>query len=176
MPNAGRVAVANRTRQRAEGMLTELAGTSPLPWTPEVLDFGALPADGSDIAICCTAAATPFFEAAWVHPGLLAVSVGPFEFTYDAMRTFDAIVVDAWGEFKHTSQKGLFRMYRDGKFQESNVDADLCGLVVRGGRIPPTASVFVNLFGLSIFDIAVASRIARTAKERGVGRELSLFG
>ncbi len=173
-PDAGHVAVVNRTHSHAQRMVAELR--SRLPWEPEVRELSAVAVADSDIVICCTAAAQPFFEAHWVHPGLLVVSVGPFELTYDAMRAFDAVVVDGWGAFKDTSLKGLFRMYRDGKFGESDVNADLCGLILRGCTIPRSASVFVSLFGLSIFDIAVASRIARTAQDRGIGREFPLFG
>lgn len=167
-----RLVLANRTRDHAERLLRDLTG---LPWTPELSDLGPAAVEESDIVIACTAAASPFVHADWVHPGMAAVSIGPYEFSYDAVRAFDTVVVDAWGDFKRTSLKGLFRMYRDGQFEESAVAADLGALVAGTRAVPRESSVFVSVFGLSIFDVAVAARIARAAEERGAGRTFPLF-
>ncbi|GEM_PF-539628 len=172
LPGAHRLVLANRTRDHAERLVRGLTG---LPWTPELSDLGPSAVEESDVVIACTAAASPFVHAGWVHRGMAAVSIGPYEFSYDAVRAFDAVVVDAWGDFKRTSLKGLFRMYRDGQFEESAVAADLGGLVAGTREIPRESSVFVSVFGLSIFDVAVAARIARAAEERGVGRTFPLF-
>ncbi|MHB8731502.1 MAG: ornithine cyclodeaminase family protein [bacterium] len=172
LPRTRRVILANRTRDRAERLVRALAG---LPWTPELSDLGPAAVENSDVVIACTAAASPFVDAGWVHPGMAAVSVGPYEFSYDAVRVFDAVVVDAWGDFKRTSLKGLFRMYRDGQFDESSVAADLGELVAGTRDVPRESSIFVSVFGMSIFDVAVAARIARVAEERGAGHMFPLF-
>jgi ornithine cyclodeaminase len=172
LPRAHRLVLANRTRDRAERLLRDGAG---FPWTPELRELGPAAMEDSEVVIACTAAASPFVHAGWVHRGMAAVSIGPFEFSYDAVRAFDAIVVDAWGDFKRTSLKGLFRMYRDGQFEESAVTADLGALIAGTREVPRESSVFVSVFGLSIFDIAVAARIARAAEERGAGRTFPLF-
>ena len=173
VPRAGRVIIANRTPERAAEAAAELR--REVPWEIDAQPLGAAAVRDAEIVIGCTAAGSPFFEAAWVHPRMLAVSVGPFEFTYEAMKTFVAVVVDGWGDYKQTSLKGLFRMYRDGQFDESDVATDLAHLVIAGNPVPATASVYVNVFGLSILDIAVASRIARHAEVRGLGRDMPLF-
>jgi ornithine cyclodeaminase len=112
----------------------------------------------------------------WVHAGLVAVHVGPYEYTFDAIAAFDRILVDHWGEFKHTSLKSLFRMYRAGRLKEGDVWADLTDLVLERKITTPGESVFVNVFGLSIFDVAVSARMLRTAERMGVGRVLPLYG
>jgi ornithine cyclodeaminase len=172
LPRARRVILANRTRDHAERLVRDLAG---LPWTPEFRDLGPKAVEESDVVIACTAAASPFVHADWVHRGMAAVSIGPYEFSYDAVRAFDAVVVDAWGDFKRTSLKGLFRMYRDGQFEESAVAADLGELVAGTRDVPRESSVFVSVFGMNIFDVAVAARIARAAEERRAGRTFPLF-
>jgi len=168
------VLVANRTREHAVRMVSELHHLLPCP--VKTVDSPKAAFQASDLMITCTAASEPFVEADWIHPGLLAIHVGPFEFTFDAVDAFAKVVVDKWGEFKHTSLKGLFQMYRAGRFRESDVWADLPDLLYGRKTVAPGDSVLVSLFGLSIFDVAVAWRIARNAERIGAGRVLPLLG
>lgn len=174
MPGLHTVLVANRTRGRADGLLAGLAHL--LPWPTRIVDSPEAAFHSSDIVVTCTAASQPFVHAGWIRPGLLAITVGPFEFTFESIDAFARVVVDKWGEFKHTSLKGLFQMYRAGRFRESDVWADLADLLLGRKGVAHTDSVFVSLFGLSLFDIAVARRIVRNAERMGEGQILSLFG
>ncbi len=171
-PDMDEVYLVNRTRERAERLRDRLKDI--FPWKVTLLDFGPRAFEMSDVVITCTSSEKPFVEKSWVHRGLLAVHIGLFEFSYEAMRAFDRIVVDKWGEFKNTSLKSLFRMYRDGLVDEKDIHAELGELLAAPPEDMSGHSVFFNSFGLSIFDITLARRIVQTAREKGLGCDLAL--
>jgi len=171
-PGMEEVLLVNRTRERAERLKDKLAGI--FPWEVTIVDFSHRAFEVSDVVITCTSSESPYVKKGWVHEGLLAIHIGLFEFSFEAIDTFDRIVVDKWGEFKNTSMKSLFRMYRKGRVSERDIHAEL-DEIVAAGQIDMTGhSVFFNSFGLSIFDIALAARIVRTAHHKGLGLELPL--
>jgi ornithine cyclodeaminase len=173
MPGLEEVWLVNRSRGRADGLVNRLA--QYFPWPVCVRDFGPEAIMENEVVITCTGAEQPYVLKSWVRPGLLAIHVGLFEFSFEAISAFDRIVVDKWGEFKNTSLKSLFRMYRAGRLKEEAVYGEL-GQFVSGKKAALSGkSVFFNSFGLSIFDVAVAWRIFQEAQAQGDGTELPLF-
>lgn len=171
-PGMDEVFLVNRTRDRAERLKDELADI--FPWEVTLADFGPRAFEASDVVITCTSSESPYVEKGWVHEGLLAIHVGLFEFSFEAIDTFDRIVVDKWGEFKNTSMKSLFRMYRKGLVSERDIHADLNEILTAGKVDMTRHSIFFNSFGLSIFDVALTARIVRTACYKRLGLELPL--
>lgn len=174
MPQLADVCLWNRTTARAEALARELGHETPWPIRVET-SIEAVAAE-SPILITCTAAAAPIVGPGAVQPGLLAIQVGFHEFSFEAIDAFDYVVVDAWGEFRLTSQKSLFQMHRAGRFPGDRVAADLTALVCHGREIAPARSVYFSSFGLSIFDVAIAARLARVGEQAGIGQLLPLGG
>ena len=172
-PGLEAVWLVNRTRKRAEDLAGRIA--TEAPWPIRVAPMGPEAFLKNDVVITCTGAEEPFVERSWVRPGLLAIHVGLFEYQFDAIAAFDRVVVDKWGEFKHTSLKSLFRMYRAGRFREEDVYGELGEFVVGVKGELWGQSVFFNSFGLSIFDVAVAWRIVQEARILGEGQDLPLL-
>ena len=165
--------LVNRTRERAEDLAARIGAEAPWPIRIQPMGYDAFLKN--DVVITCTSAEEPFVARSWVRPGLLAIHVGLFEYQFDAIAAFDRVVVDKWGEFKHTSFKSLFRMYRAGQFREEDVYGHLGEFVAGTKKKFQGQSVFFNSFGLSIFDVAVAWRIVREAQSLSDGQELPLL-
>lgn len=171
---AWQVLVWNRTASRAEEMITRIAGPAPLDVRAvESLDEAVVE---TDAVLCCTSSESPIVGRAVVRRDRLLMQIGYNEVTFGAIDLCDHVVVDLWGEFRLTSAKSLFRMHRAGRFPESRLSADL-PTVLREGWAPASgSSVYFNSFGLNIFDIALAARVAAVAEDRGIGTRLFLSG
>lgn len=174
MPGLAEVFLWNRTAARAHALARQCEREAP--WPIRVLDSVEVVAARSQVLITCTAAPTPIVDRPSVRPGLLAIQVGFHEFSFEAIDAFDHVVVDAWGEFRLTSQKSLFRMHRAGRFAADRVATDLAALVCDQHRLPPERSVYFSSFGLSIFDVAIAARLAQAGERAGIGHRLPLGG
>ena len=172
-PGLETVWLVNRTRERAEDLAVRLGPEAP--WPILIRPMGPDAFLKNDVVITCTGAEEPFVLKSWVRSGLLAIHVGLFEYHFDAIAAFDRIVVDKWGEFKQTSLKSLFRMYRAGLLKEEDVYGEIGEFVAGTKGKLHGQSVFLNSFGLSIFDVAVAWRIVREAQFLNEGLELPLL-
>lgn len=154
----------NRTAQKAHA----LAAHYPENLVRVVTDLGEIMRD-ADIVLACTAAQHPFILREHIHPGMLLIQAGYDEVTTQAITAFDHICVDLWGDFAQTSAKSLFRQYREGTLSRSDITADLGALVAGEWHPPLGESVYFSSFGLNIFDIALASRVIRSAQQGGQG-------
>jgi len=86
-------------------------------------------------------------------------------------------VVDDWEQVKHRAAQTIAYMHQAGEFDDDDLYAEL-GEIVAGdkpGRESDTERIFFNPVGLGTEDIAVATRIYRTAQERGLGQTLPLW-
>jgi ornithine cyclodeaminase len=68
-------------------------------------------------------------------------------------------------------------MWRDGVFADGDLYAELKEVVVghKAGREDEHEVIVFSPIGLGLYDVAVAWRIYRAARDRGIGRELSLW-
>ncbi|EOW6515521.1 ornithine cyclodeaminase [Cronobacter dublinensis] len=129
-----------------------------------------------DAVITCTGAQQPFLGPDWFTPGRLVMQIGYHEVSFAAIKRATQVVVDAWGEFRHTSAKSLFQMYRADEFPDDGWAADLTALVSGRWRPAPDDCVYFSSFGLNVFDIALAARVLQAAERDEVGTPLALFG
>lgn len=127
-----------------------------------------------DTLLTCTGAGQPFIGPEIVQPGRLIMQIGYHEVSFEAIDRASKVVVDSWGDYCNTSAKSLFQMYRAGLFKQSRVAADLAGLVVDGWRAAPEDCVYFSSFGLNVFDIALAARVAQEAERQNAGTALAL--
>jgi ornithine cyclodeaminase/alanine dehydrogenase len=104
----------------------------------------------------------PRIEAEWIAPGAFACALDyDASFTRDAVARFDEAVTDDVPQMEIARAKGAFRNWP--RFSE------LC----TAHRKLPDQRIVCAALGLALFDVAVATRVVRVARERGIGRELS---
>ncbi|HHP0430075.1 ornithine cyclodeaminase [Cronobacter sakazakii] len=162
----------NRTPARMESM-----PVAALPFPCEVYgDLREAQKQPWDAVITCTGAQKPFLGPEWCQPGRLIMQIGYHEVSFAAIKRATQVVVDAWGEFRHTSAKSLFQMYRAGEFADDGWSADLEALLTGAWRAAPDDCVYFSSFGLNVFDIALAARVLQRATQENVGTALPLFG
>ncbi|MDQ3809610.1 MAG: ornithine cyclodeaminase, partial [Chloroflexota bacterium] len=119
----------------------------------------------------------------WLQPGALLVNVSLDDVLPDVVMKAGKVVVDDWRLVKTDSRRLLGRMYRQGlvvgpgearRRGARAIHAELGQLVLGSapGRTSHQEVVLLNPFGLSIEDIAVASRVYESAVRMGLGLEL----
>ena len=127
--------------------------------------------------ITATVTKTPIVKPDWIEEGTLYIHVGSHECEFEVIDQADKIVVDDWEELKHRGVETISIMYSEGKFDESNIHAELGEVVnlVKSGRENEKEFIYFNSVGMGVQDVALASIIYEAAKERGIGQELSLW-
>ena len=134
---------------------------------------------GADVVVGCTTSAQPVFDLAWVKPGATVISVGSYaaglcEVPYDLARTADAVVVDDVSTaLEHAGP--VVRAIEQNEIQQS--DLIPLGEVVAGlrqARRRPEDLVFYNSVGLGVQDAAATWAVVTAARQRGLGRTVSL--
>ncbi|EOI3504379.1 ornithine cyclodeaminase family protein [Cronobacter dublinensis] len=171
-PSLEALGLWNRTAERLDAL-----NAAALPFACERYRHpGDAQAQPWDAVITCTGAQQPFLGPDWFTPGRLVMQIGYHEVSFAAIKRATQVVVDAWGEFRHTSAKSLFQMYRAGEFPDDGWAADLTALVSGRWRPAPDDCVYFSSFGLNVFDIALAARVLQAAERDEVGTPLALFG
>jgi ornithine cyclodeaminase/alanine dehydrogenase-like protein (mu-crystallin family) len=152
----------------------------------EQLGIEVAPADApeqvpanADIVVAMTSSETPVLHGDWIQRPLLVIGVGAnneFERELDekvvAMAKF--VVVDE-KEAARTESGDLMWPIAHGMLRWNEVHN--LGDVVAGRIVPPAFSAGVFLFkshGVSMEDVAIATRAYELAKERGIGREIEM--
>lgn len=172
-PGLEAIAAWNRTPERLAALAAGRPAGAPA-LRPAATVAAAV--DDADAVIACTASPEPLLDPSAVVPGRLILQIGYHEAAFAAIDAADAVVVDLWGEFRLTSAKSLFRMHREGRFAPERIAADLAAVVLDGWRPPARASVYFSSFGLNVFDVALAARVAAEAEARSLGTPLLLSG
>jgi ornithine cyclodeaminase/alanine dehydrogenase-like protein (mu-crystallin family) len=101
----------------------------------------------------------PRIEPDWIAPGAFACALDyDASFTREAIARFDVRVADDVPQMDMARAKGSFAEWP--RFSE------LC----TARRKLPDQRIVCAALGLALFDVAVASRVVRLARERGIGR------
>jgi len=136
---------------------------------------------GADIVVTSTTSTDPVLDGSWLAPGMHVNAIGanfPQKHELDgaAVRRCDVIVVDSREQSKMESGD-LIQMYGDDKRRWSSV-VELAEIVAgkTPGRSNPEQITLFKSNGIAIEDILVAGRIYELARERGLGRQVPLWG
>jgi ornithine cyclodeaminase len=138
--------------------------------------------EGAQLIIPATTTTTGYIPYAWLQPGAILMNVSLDDPLPDVVLQANKIIVDDWNLVKNDSRRLLGRMYRSGEIigpdelepQESHarrIDAHLGDVVTgkRAGRESDNDIILVNPFGLSIEDIALATRVYQEALRLQLG-------
>lgn len=133
----------------------------------------------ADLVVTCTTSATPVVQAAWLAPGSTLISVGSFasdrfEYDQDVLQQADVIVVDDM-ETARVDAGPVARALGAGTILDAQVTT--LGAVLVGddaGRSSSDQLVVYTTVGLGAQDAAAAAALLPAARERGLGRLISL--
>jgi alanine dehydrogenase len=134
-----------------------------------------------DVIVTSTTSTNPVVEGRWLKPGTHLNAIGAnfpqkHELDAEAIRRCDIIVADSRAQSKIESGD-LIQMYGDDQRRWTNV-IEFAEIV--SGKTPGrTNENQITLFksnGIATEDIVVAGRIYELAKERGMGKQIELWG
>lgn len=137
---------------------------------------------GAELVVPVTTTDSGYIRHDWLRPGALLVNISLDDPLPEVVLRADKLFVDDWTLVAADQHRLLGRMHRDGRIrgphQPANgarpVDGEL-GALLAGrcqGRSRPDETILVNPFGLAIEDLALAERVYRHARRRGLGSAL----
>ena len=119
-------------------------------------------------------ATKPIIHGAEIKKGVYVAHLGDNEVDEELILRADKVVIDDWETDKHRMGDTMACMFRDGKIDDSRIDASVSDLVAgrKSGRDQITYTCNV---GLGLYDVAIAARVYQYAKENGIGQKLKLW-
>jgi ornithine cyclodeaminase len=133
-------------------------------------------AAASAVLVTLTTSRKPYIERDWLRPACFVAHVSLDDLTEDVFLEAEAVFVDDASLVRDNPRRILGRLMAEDKVHEA---AGTLGEVLVGARQairPHDGVVISNPFGMSILDIALLDRVARTAEETGLGSVLRVFG
>lgn len=131
----------------------------------------------SDILITATIAAEPIVDTDWLAPGVLAINLADYEFTYDSVLHCDKIYVDTWEGVKNRKVSTVSLMFADGIIGDDAVTAELGAVLLgkKAGRESDEEIIYFNSVGMGCEDIAVVTRAYKNALKAGAGTKVAFW-
>jgi alanine dehydrogenase len=129
----------------------------------------------ADIVITATSGNTIVFEADWLEPGMLVMSLAPGEFDEQTVlrsRVFLSAIEQVLGD--NPPRKPFASLVADGRFGANDVVADLCDVVAgkKPGRTADDEIILYECAGLGLLDAGIGHWIYHRARSRGLGTEM----
>jgi ornithine cyclodeaminase/alanine dehydrogenase-like protein (mu-crystallin family) len=130
----------------------------------------------STVVITVTTSRKPYIERDWLRPASFVAHVSLDDLTESVFLAAEAVFVDDALLVRDNPRRILGRLLAEGKISDT---AGTLGEVLMGTRQatrPHDGVVVSNPFGMSILDIALLEKVARTAEEADLGSLLRVFG
>ena len=115
----------------------------------------------------------PRYDAAWIKKGALVLPVHCNGYTLDFFRNASKFVVDDWNQY-HNYMFGPERYYTDDMAAPYAQLGEIINGVKPGRENDDEIIVNANL-GIALQDVSLGFEVYKTAQEKGIGTELSLF-
>ena len=116
-------------------------------------------------------------HGAEIKKGVYVAHLGNNEVDEELILRADKVVIDDWQTDKHRMGDTMAYMFRDGKIDDSRIDASVSDLVAgrKSGRDNDDQLTYTCNVGLGLYDVAIAARVNQYAKENGIGQKLKLW-
>ena len=129
----------------------------------------------ADIMVTATSGNTIVFEADWLTPGTLIMSLAPGEFDEQTVlrsRVYLSAPEQVLGD--DPPRKPFNTLVADGRFGLGDVMADLCDVVAgkKAGRGNDDEIILYESAGLALLDVGIGQWVYERAKSRGLGTEM----
>lgn len=163
----------SRNPANVEAFCTAMRATLGVP--VQACGSGREAVRGADIVVTATSGNTIVFEADWLEPGMLLMSLAPGEFDEQTVlrsRVFLSAVDQVLGD--DPPRKPFAGLVADGRFGPSDVAADLCDVVAgkKPGRTRADEIILYECAGLALLDVGIGHWVYRRARSRGLGTEM----
>lgn len=176
IPGVEEIALTNRDRARAESVADECRGLWGAPVRAVASIDDAL--CDADLALTITTAREPLMFARHIKPGALTVQLAGHECEFALIRECQKIVADDWEVVKHRGIMTPAIMHQQGLLHDSDIHGNLGELIlgIKPGRENDTERIHYAHMGMGVDDVALAWAMYQTARERGLGISLPLWG
>ena len=133
--------------------------------------------ESGDILVTAATATEPIIHGAEIKKGVYVAHLGDNEVDEELILRADKVVIDDWETDKHRMGDTMAYMFRDGKIDDSRIDASVSDLVAgrKSGRDNDDQLTYTCNVGLGLYDVAIAARVYQYAKENGIGQKLKLW-
>ena len=133
--------------------------------------------ESGDILVTATTATEPIIHGAEIKKGVYVAHLGNNEVDEELILRADKDVIDDWETDKHRMGDTMAYMFRDGKIDDSRIDASVSDLVAgrKSGRDNDDQLTYTCNVGLGLYDVAIAARVYQYAKENGICQKLKLW-
>jgi N-[(2S)-2-amino-2-carboxyethyl]-L-glutamate dehydrogenase len=175
LPEIEEIALANRDMAKAEAVADEChkcwgAPVHAVETTDEAL------AD-ADVALTITTANEPLIFARQIKPGALTVQLAGHECEFGVIQQCRKIVTDDWDVVKHRGIMTPAIMHQEGLLADSDIHANIGELIlgIKPGRENDDERIHYAHMGMGVDDVALASAVYQTARQRGLGIRLPLW-
>jgi alanine dehydrogenase len=172
------VRVFGRDAGRREKFATEMSDALKIPVVPTASAESAV--RDADIVVTSTTSTAPVVEGHWLKPGVHINAIGANfpqkrELDTRAVERCDLIVVDSRAQSKLESGD-LIQVFGEDEARWTGV-RELAEVVAGkvGGRTSTSEITLFKSNGIATEDVVVAGRIFEMARERGIGRDVSMW-
>lgn len=133
--------------------------------------------ESGDILVTATTATEPIIHGAEIKKVVYVAHLGDNEVDEELILRADKVVIDDWETDKHRMGDTMAYMFRDGKIDDSRIDASVSDLVAgrKSGRDNDDQLTYTCNVGLGLYDVAIAARVYQYAKGNGIGQKLKLW-
>lgn len=175
LPQLEKAYVYDLSRERAEKFAAEMS--QKLNMDVQAASDRLATIESGDILVTATTATEPIIHGAEIKKGVYVAHLGDNEVDEELILRADKVVIDDWETDKHRMGDTMAYMFRDGKIDDSRIDASVSDLVAgrKSGRDNDDQLTYTCNVGLGLYDVAIAARVYQYAKENGIGQKLKLW-
>ena len=175
LPQLEKAYVYDLSRERTEKFAAEMS--QKLNMDVQAASDRLATIESGDILVTATTATEPIIHGAEIKKGVYVARLGNNEVDEELILRADKVVIDDWETDKHRMGDTMAYMFRDGKIDDSRIDASVSDLVAgrKSGRDNDDQLTYTCNVGLGLYDVAIAARVNQYAKENGIGQKLKLW-
>ena len=172
LPQLEKAYVYDLSRERTEKFAAEMS--QKLNMDVQAASDRLATIESGDILVTAT---EPIIHGAEIKKGVSVAHLGANEVAEELFLRADKVVIDDWEPDKHRMGDTMAYMFRDGKIDDSRIDASVSDLVAgrKSGRDNDDQLTYTCNVGLGLYDVAIAARVNQYAKENGIGQKLKLW-
>mgnify|MGYP005874599523 CR=1 FL=1 len=138
LPQLEKAYVYDLSRERAEKFAAEMS--QKLNMDVQAASDRLATIESGDILVTATTATEPIIHGAEIKKGVYVAHLGNNEVDEELILRADKVVIDDWETDKHRMGDTMAYMFRDGKIDDSGIDASVSDLVAGGSPAATTTT------------------------------------
>jgi ornithine cyclodeaminase/alanine dehydrogenase-like protein (mu-crystallin family) len=175
LPQVERIAVWNRTPERADVLVRECRRR----WNAPVVRTDTMreALTDADVVLTITTADEPIIPGHYIKPGALTIQLSGHECEFELVKQCSKIVVNNWEACKHRGIRTPAVMYQQGLLRDADIYCSLGDLLLgrKPGRESEDERIHFTPDGMGSTDVALAFDVYQRARTLGIGQQLRLW-